>query len=85
MQLPMLAYLRRHTMIGKLYSNGHRFIQDNDPKHTFAKARQFFIDHGVNWCHTPPESPDCNLIENMWHEMKEHREVKPQNKEELIE
>ena len=87
MQLPMLAYLRRHTMIGKLYSNGHRFIQDNDPKHTFAKAWQFFIDHGVNWWHTPPESPDCNPIENMWHEMKEHLrwEVNQWSKEELAE
>ena len=74
-------------MIQKLYPNGHRFIQDNDPKPTSAKAQEFFIDHGVNWWHTPPESPDCNPIENMWHEMKEHlrREVKPQNKEELIE
>ena len=69
-------------MIEKLYPNGHRFIQDNDPKHKFAKAQEFFIDHGVNWWHTPPESPDCNPIESKWHEMKEHlrREVKPQRK-----
>ena len=74
-------------MIEKLCPNGHRFIQDNDPKHTSAKAQEFFSDHGVNWWHTPPESPYCNPIANMWHEMKEHlrREVKPQNKEELIE
>ena len=34
----------------------------------------------------PPESPDCNPIENLWHKLKEHlrREVKPKNKEELI-
>ena len=64
-----------------------RFIQDNDPKHTSAKARQFFIDREVNWWHTPPESPDCNPIVNLWHEMKQHLrlEVKAQNKEELIE
>ena len=35
---------------------------------------------------TPPESPDANPIENLWHEMKEfiRREVKPRNKDELV-
>ena len=34
----------------------------------------------------PPESPDMNPIENMWHELKEflRREVKPMNKQQLI-
>lgn len=35
---------------------------------------------------TPPESPDFNPIENLWHELKEYmrREVKPRTKDELI-
>ena len=39
----------------------------------------------MNWFKTPPESPDLNPIENV-HEMKEflRREVKPQNKAELV-
>ena len=60
--------------------------KDNDPKHTSAWAQQFFQDRGINWRRTPPESPDCNPIENLCHELKEHwrREVKPRSKEELI-
>ena len=35
---------------------------------------------------TPPESPDLDPIENLWHELKEYirREVRPTRKEELI-
>ena len=42
--------------------------------------------NGVNWWKTPPESPDCNPIENLWHELKEfiRREIKPKIKQELI-
>lgn len=65
---------------------GHRFMQDNDPKHTSGYAQQFLIDNRVNWWKTPAESPDLNPIENMWHKLKEfiRREVKPKTKEELV-
>ena len=64
----------------------HRLMQDNDPKHTSRAARQFMEEEGVNWWKTPPKSPDCNPIENMWHELKEYlrREVKPQTKATLV-
>ena len=48
--------------------------------------RELFIDlyysNGINWWKTPPESPDFNPIENLWHELKEfiRREVKPKQK-----
>ena len=61
-------------------------MQDNDPKHTSHVAKEFFDRNNINWSRTPPKSPDCNPIENLWHELKEYirREVKPKSKQELI-
>lgn len=72
--------------IEEIYPNGHKFMQDNDPKHTSNYIANFFEEHNINWWKTPPESPDFNPIENMWHELKEYlrREVKPTSKDALI-
>ena len=68
------------------YPDGHRLIQDNDPKHTSKFASNWMAAHGINWFRTPPESPDLNPIEMVWHELKEFlRNIwKPRNKEQLI-
>ena len=72
--------------ICEVYPDGHKFMQDNDPKHTSRHARQWIEDNGVNWWRTPAESPDMNPIENLWHELKEYirREAKPKTKDELV-
>ena len=63
-------------------------MQD-DPKHTSRLVKGFFDSNVVNWWRTPPESPNANPIENLWHEPKEfvRREVKPKKKKkaELVE
>ena len=72
--------------IRRTFPDSHRFMQDNDPKHTSRRAADFLEEEGINWWKTPPESPDMNPIENLCHELKEYirREVKPSIKSELI-
>ena len=89
MNAPTYVEIIKKTLIPFLKErlpDHHEFMQDNDPKHTSRLASAFFEDNNIHWWKTPPESPDLNPIENLWHELKEfiRREVKPQNKEELI-
>ena len=72
--------------VKSVYPDGHRFMADNDPKHTSKAALTFLEDNNIYWWRTPPESPDLNPIENMWHELKEYvrREIKPKTKEQLV-
>ena len=70
-----------------VYAEGHKFMQDNDPKHTSRVAKEFFEHHNIHWWKTPAESPDANPIENLWHELKEYnrRVTKPRTTDELLE
>ena len=61
-----------------VFPDGHRYMQDNDPKHTSRVAKDFFENKDINWWKTPAESPDLNPIE---HELNE---VKPKTKAELV-
>ena len=72
--------------IAEKFASGHRFMQDNDPKHTCGLTKTFFENNNINWWKTAPESPDLNPVENLWHELKDfiRRDVKPKTKEELI-
>lgn len=55
-------------------------------QHTSRYAQRFMEVNGVRWWRTPPESPDLNPIELIWHELKEYirGKVKPATKEELV-
>lgn len=89
MDAPLFCQILQRTLLPFLqekFPDHHRFMQDNDPKHCSRLAQKFYDDNGINWWRTPPESPDINPIENLWHEMKDHLRgvVKPTNKQELI-
>jgi transposase len=46
------------------------FQQDGAPSHTSKLTKQWLADHRLSLFPHPPSSPDVNLIEPVWHELK---------------
>ena len=56
--------IREHLIDSELFSNHLRPIlqQDNDPKHTSKRARDFFVINNISVLLWPAQSPDLNII-----------------------
>ena len=52
--------------IAENFPEGHRFHQDNNPKHSAKLSQEFLESTGINWVKSPPRSHDLNPIELVW-------------------
>ena len=58
------------------------FLWDNDKKHTSDIVREWLHNNGITQVDYPPYSPDINIIENVWNNVKarvESRDAKNEN------
>ena len=68
----------------KLMGNDWQLLSDNDPKHTAKSCMNYLHENHISRMDLPANSPDINIIENVWSMMiDELKHVFPKNEKQL--
>ena len=70
---------RLHIVFYSGRSQHHMFQQDNSHAHSFRASRDFLQQYNIRIMPWPALSPDSNLIQHLWDELKKNplNEVRP--------
>lgn len=64
--------------VDKGYSTRYKMVQDNDTRHVSGFSRNYFNENRIlTISDFPPESPDLNILENIWYYVKKRIYLNP--------